>query len=64
MEKSEDKKNDLSELGIDLGPRIDEARERLRDANQRALACIKERPVTCLVGALAVGYLIGRILRR
>jgi hypothetical protein len=64
MDRTDGQKNDLRDIAADLGPRIEEAKERLREVNERAIAFIKERPVTCIVGALAVGYLIGRVLRR
>ena len=37
--------------------------DKLRDSNDRALQFIRERPATCLLGAIAVGYVIGRIVR-
>lgn len=64
MERIERLENDLRELGEHVGPRLDEARERLREANQRVIAFIRERPGTCLLAALATGYLIGRLVRR
>jgi hypothetical protein len=42
---------------------IEELREKLGDASQRILAFIKERPGVCLLGAVATGYLLGRLAR-
>jgi hypothetical protein len=44
-------------------PGIDDLKEKLQDANHRALRFMKERPEVCLVGALALGFVIGRIVR-
>ena len=49
MEKTEDQQSSIE--------------QRLRAANLRAIDFIKERPATCLLAALAAGYLIGRIRR-
>ncbi len=47
-----------------VGPQLAQARRRFTDANERVIDFIKERPGTCLLGALAVGWIIGRIARR
>jgi hypothetical protein len=44
-------------------PGIGDLKEKLGDANHRVVRFIKERPEVCLVGALAVGFLIARIVR-
>jgi preprotein translocase subunit Sec63 len=46
-------------------PRInmDEIKERLRSLDEHARKLISERPVACLLGALAVGYLVARLAR-
>jgi ElaB/YqjD/DUF883 family membrane-anchored ribosome-binding protein len=64
MERTERLEKDLRELGEQMGPRLEEAKERLRDANERAIAFIKERPGTCLLAALALGFVIGRMVSR
>jgi ElaB/YqjD/DUF883 family membrane-anchored ribosome-binding protein len=64
MERPEGLENDLRALGEQMGPRLEEAKERLRDVNQRVIAFIEERPGTSLLVALAVGFLIGRMVRR
>jgi ElaB/YqjD/DUF883 family membrane-anchored ribosome-binding protein len=45
-------------------PQIDEARQNLVDLNNRAVAFIKANPGTCLLGAVAVGFLIGKLAAR
>jgi ElaB/YqjD/DUF883 family membrane-anchored ribosome-binding protein len=45
-------------------PQIDEARRNLVDMNNRAVSFIRANPGTCLVGAVALGFLIGKIASR
>ena len=42
-------------------PQIDEARQNLVELNNRAVAFIKANPGTCLLGAVAVGFLVREI---
>ncbi|MEW6430447.1 MAG: hypothetical protein AB1730_02965 [Myxococcota bacterium] len=43
-----------------LGPQLAEAAERLTETNERVKRFIRENPGTCLLGAAALGFLIGR----
>lgn len=45
-------------------PQIDEARQNLVDLNTRVVSFIRANPGTCLLGAIAVGFLVGRIASR
>ncbi|SET48196.1 hypothetical protein [Stigmatella erecta] len=45
-------------------PQIDEARRNLVDFNTRAVSFIRANPGTCLIGAIAVGFLVGRLASR
>jgi ElaB/YqjD/DUF883 family membrane-anchored ribosome-binding protein len=45
-------------------PQIDEARRNLEDLNTRAVNFIRANPGTCLLGAVAVGFIVGRIASR
>ncbi|HZH02189.1 MAG TPA: hypothetical protein VEY30_00310 [Myxococcaceae bacterium] len=47
-----------------VAPQLEDARRNLADFNTQALRFIQERPGTCLVGALAVGFIVGRIASR
>ena len=47
-----------------LGPQLAQAKENLEELNTRAIRFIKENPGTCLLGALAVGFLIGKLASR
>lgn len=52
------------ELQSRVVPQIEEARRNLSDLNVRAMSFIRANPGTCLVGAVALGFLIGRIASR
>ena len=41
-----------------------EIRAELTEVDQKVRAFVKERPVLALLGAIAAGYLIGRVLGR
>jgi ElaB/YqjD/DUF883 family membrane-anchored ribosome-binding protein len=43
---------------------IDEAKRRISDVSTRTEAFVREHPGACLIGAVAVGYLIARLARR
>lgn len=51
--------------GVDESRAVLEAlKERVAELNERAKGLIKERPLACLVGAVALGYVVARIARR
>jgi hypothetical protein len=64
MEMTEHIEATVREMGARVRPQIDEARRRLTSLNHNAAGYIKENPGRCLLGALAVGFLIGKIARR
>ncbi len=47
-----------------MRPPIEELKGRLEILNARVKGFIRERPAACLAGALALGYLVARIVRR
>ncbi len=47
-----------------VAPQLDQARRDLSDLNHRTVRFIRENPGTCLIGAVAIGYLVGRIASR
>lgn len=51
----------LNGIEDNIAPAMDAARDSLADFNERALAFARERPVACLVGAVAVGFLVGKL---
>jgi len=57
----QDKARDLQAR---VGPQIEEARKNLVDLNTRVVAYVKANPGTCLLAAVAVGFVVGRIASR
>ena len=47
-----------------VGPELEHARKRIESMNERATTYIKENPGKCILGAVALGYLIAKIARR
>lgn len=47
-----------------IGPEVTELKENIAELNGRLLRAVKERPGACLVGALALGFLVGRWVSR
>ena len=45
-------------------PQIEEARRNLVDVNNRVVSFIRANPGTCLIGAVAVGFIIGKLVSR
>jgi ElaB/YqjD/DUF883 family membrane-anchored ribosome-binding protein len=64
MEMTEQIEATVREVGARVRPQIDEAKKRLSSLDETVTDYIKENPGTCLLGALAVGYLIGKIARK
>jgi ElaB/YqjD/DUF883 family membrane-anchored ribosome-binding protein len=64
MEMTERIEETARELGERVRPQIENAKQRLSSLNDSATEYIKENPGKCLVGALAIGYLIGKIASR
>jgi len=64
METSQQFQDRARDMQERLNPQLDEARQSLMDFNERAVQFIKERPGTCLLGALAVGFIVGKIVSR
>jgi len=61
MERTENLQQKAQDVQERIQPQIDEARRSLSDLNTRITDFIRERPGACLLGALAVGFVIGRI---
>ena len=54
----------LDTLAKEFGPRIDEAREKLKVVNENVKAFVRENPLPTLLGAVAVGFVVGRLASR
>ena len=52
------------EIGARVRPQLEDAKRRLSSANVTVTDYIKENPGKCVLGAIAVGFLIGKIARR
>ena len=48
----------------EMSPHIQEAEEVLGDINTRARAFIRARPGACVLGAITLGFLIGKLASR
>ena len=57
----QDKARQLQE---NMPPQIEDARRNLEEMNTRVVSFIRANPGTCLLGAVAVGFIIGRIASR
>jgi ElaB/YqjD/DUF883 family membrane-anchored ribosome-binding protein len=54
----------IHQLEERLGPQLEEAKEQLGKLNARVKGFIVKNPGACLLGAVAVGYLVGRLAAR
>lgn len=54
----------LGELEDRIGPQLEQVRTNLEVWNQKALRLMRERPGTCLLCAVGIGFLVGRIASR
>ena len=64
MEMTDQIEATAREIGDRVRPQIEDAKRRLTSLNDQAIDYIKKNPGTCLVGAVALGFLIGKIARR
>lgn len=64
MEMTEKIEETAREIGERVRPQIEEAKRRFSSMTDEATTYIKANPGKCLVGAIAVGYLIGKIAGR
>jgi ElaB/YqjD/DUF883 family membrane-anchored ribosome-binding protein len=64
MEMTEQIEATARELGERVRPQIEDARRRLESVSDEVVEYIKENPGRCVVGALAFGYLVGKLARR
>ena len=52
------------EIGDRVRPQIENAKRRLETLNDQVTDYIKDNPGKCVLGAVALGFLIGKIARR
>jgi hypothetical protein len=64
MEVTQELEDTARQIEERVRPQIDEAKRRLSDFGQQTTSFIKANPGKCLLGALAAGYIIGKIASR
>ena len=56
-------KENVDSLSDRVRPKIEEAKQRIGRVNGRVRSFVQDHPVACLLGAVALGYLVARIAR-
>jgi len=56
-------KDSVDSLGDRVRPKIEEAKEEIGRVSGRIRSFIQDHPAACLVGAVALGYLVARVAR-
>ena len=64
METTAEIKSALEEKVADLKVEIEETKKRLSSFGDKVSEYIKQNPGKCVLGAVALGYVIGKIARR
>jgi hypothetical protein len=57
-------KSSVDDLSERVRPKIEDAKQKIGRINGRITSFIQEHPTTCLLGALALGYIAARVARR
>ena len=55
--------NTLDDVGERIRPRIEDAKRQLGRLNGQVTNFITDHPAACLLGAVALGYLVARVAR-
>jgi ElaB/YqjD/DUF883 family membrane-anchored ribosome-binding protein len=64
MKTAEQIEEAVSDASARLKPKMEEAKRQLSSWNETAIDYIKENPGRCLLGALALGFVVGKIAQR
>ena len=64
MEIAEQIESTVRDVGARVRPQLDDAKRRLTSLNSNVAGYIKANPGRCLIGAIAIGFLVGKIARR
>ncbi len=56
-------KENVNDLSDRVRPKIEEAKQKLSRVNGRMTGFIQDHPAACLLGAIALGYLVARVAR-
>ena len=57
-------KASVDELSDRVRPKIEEAKQKIGLINGKMTSFIQDHPAACLLGAIALGYLVARAARR
>ena len=63
MTNTDDLESALRQASEQVKPKLDEAKRQLSTFNEKATTYVKENPGKCLLGALALGFVVGKIAR-
>lgn len=55
--------NGIEDLTDQVRPQIEKAKRRINRFNRQMTDVIQDHPAACLLGALALGYLVARLAR-
>jgi hypothetical protein len=64
MKNAEQIEDALRDASARAKPRVEEAKRQLAAWNGAVTEYIKENPGRCLLGALALGFVVGKLARR
>jgi ElaB/YqjD/DUF883 family membrane-anchored ribosome-binding protein len=64
MEIAKEMEDAAREVERRVRPQIEEAKKRLGTLEEQVTGYVRANPGKCVLGALAVGYLIGKLARR
>jgi len=64
MEIAHEIEETAREIGARVRPQIENAKRRISSMNEQVTDYIKENPGKCVLGAIALGFVIGKIARR
>ena len=64
MKTAEQIEDAVSEAGARLKPKVEEARRQISSWNDTVIDYVKKNPGRCLLGALALGFVVGKIAQR
>lgn len=64
MEMTEQFEKTARDIEERIRPQIEDAKKKVNDINHQVTGYIKANPGKALLGAIAAGYIIGRIARR
>ena len=56
-------KESVNDLSDRVRPKIEEVKQKLDRVNGRITGFIQDHPTACLLGAVALGYLVARVAR-